>query len=215
MLLWKNFQAIKLSSMYLYGASGHAKVIIEILEKNNIPVKGIFDDNKNITALFNYNVNAYPAGFDPLHDKMIISIGNNSIRKQIASSIDVNFETAIHPFTSISSRSKIGAGTVVMAGVTINAEAIIGKHCIVNTNASIDHECIIEDFVNISPNAALCGNVTVGEGTHIGAGTVVIPGVKIGKWCNIGAGSVVIRDVPDNTTAVGNPSRIIKTNSFI
>ena len=201
--------------MYLYGASGHAKVIIEILEKNNIEVKGIFDDNESITSLFDYNVYSYPNGFDPLHHEMIISIGNNSIRKKIAAEKDVNYGTAIHPFTSISGRSQIGNGTVIMAGVVINSEAAIGKHCIVNTNASIDHECIVEDFVHISPNAALCGNVTVGEGTHIGAGTVVIPGVTIGKWCNIGAGSVVIRDVPDYTTAVGNPSRIIKTNSFI
>lgn len=201
--------------MYLYGASGHAKVIIEILEKNNIQVKGIFDDNESLDSLFEYNVYAYPGSFNPLQEEMIISIGNNSIRKKIAAQKDVNYGTAIHPFTSISSRSQIGTGTVIMAGVVINSEATIGKHCIVNTNASIDHECLIEDFVHISPNTALCGNVKVGEGTHIGAGTVVIPGVTIGKWCNIGAGSVVIRDVPDNTTSVGNPARIIKTNLYI
>lgn len=201
--------------MYLYGASGHAKVIIEILEKNGISIKGIFDDNKAISALFNYSVTAFPGAFDPLADELIISIGNNSIRKKVSEQLQAHFGKAIHPFTSISSRSEIGEGAVVMAGVVINAEASIGKHCIINTNASVDHDCVVADFVHISPNAALCGNVTVGEGTHIGAGTVIIPGVHIGKWCNIGAGSVVIKDVPDFTTAVGNPSRIIKTNLFI
>jgi acetyltransferase EpsM len=49
----------------------------------------------------------------------------------------------------------------------------------------------------------------VGEGTHIGAGVVVLPNLKIGKWCTVGAGAVVICDIPDFTTAVGNPARIL------
>lgn len=201
--------------MFLYGASGHAKVIIEILEKMGQPIQGIFDDNTHIKQLLGFEVLPYPGAFDPLSDSLLISIGNNTIRKKISNQLSVNYGKAVHPFTSISSRSQIGTGTVIMAGVVINSDALIGNHCIINTNASIDHECKLADFVHVSPNAALCGNVTVGEGTHIGAGAVIIPGVTIGKWCNIGAGAVVIRDIPDNTTAVGNPSRIIKTNLFI
>ena len=41
----------------------------------------------------------------------------------------------------------------------------------------------------------------------------MIPSLRIGKWCKIGAGAVVIRDVPDFSTAVGNPARIIRTGS--
>ena len=36
--------------------------------------------------------------------------------------------------------------------------------------------------------------------------------VKIGKWCTIGAGTIVIKDIPDYSTVVGNPGRIIKTS---
>ena len=64
--------------------------------------------------------------------------------------------------------------------------------------------------MHISPNATLSGNVVVGTGTHIGSGAVSIQGIRIGKWCTIGAGTVVIRDVPDFSTVVGNPGRIIK-----
>ena len=32
--------------MYLYGASGHAKVIIDILEANQIKIEGLIDDNQ-------------------------------------------------------------------------------------------------------------------------------------------------------------------------
>lgn len=212
---WKSLPAIKIHLMYLYGASGHGKVIIEILEKSGEKIDGIFDDNPNVTHLLDYLVESFPGSFDLLKDNLILSIGNNSIRKKISLQLKVNYGIAVHPFTSISTRSHLGQGTVVMAGVVINSDATIGDHCIINTNASIDHDCRLGNFVHVSPNAALCGNVEVGEGTHIGAGAVIIPGITIGKWCHIGAGTVVIRNIPDHSTAVGNPSKIIKTNLFI
>ena len=42
--------------MYLYGASGHAKVIIDILRANNEPIEALFDDNEKIHTLFDYPV---------------------------------------------------------------------------------------------------------------------------------------------------------------
>jgi len=40
----------------------------------------------------------------------------------------------------------------------------------------------------------------------------ILPGVHIGKNVVIGAGSVVTKDIPDDTIAVGNPSKVIKDN---
>ena len=59
----------------------------------------------------------------------------------------------------------------------------------------------------------MAGGVHIGEGTHIGIGAIVIEGIKIGKWCKIGAGSVVLEDIPDYSTAVGVPAKIIKVNN--
>ena len=53
--------------------------------------------------------------------------------------------------------------------------------------------------------------VTICDGVWIGGGTVVLPGVTIGRNSVIGAGSVVVKDIPENSIAVGNPCRIIKT----
>lgn len=192
--------------MYLYGASGHSKVIVEILESLSIPVEGLYDDNAAISHIWQYKVTSFPGFFNKANDRLIISIGNNVIRKQIANKLDVQFGLAIHPKTSISARTSIGNGTVVMAGVTVNADTKIGQHCIINTNSSVDHDCILGDYVHISPNAALCGGVQVGEGAHIGAGAVVIPGVKIGAWAVIGAGAVVVKNVPDGIIVKGNPA---------
>ncbi|RFS22027.1 acetyltransferase [Chitinophaga silvatica] len=194
------------NSVYLYGASGHAKVIIEILKSQGMSVAGLFDDNPAINRLWDYEVRpfvgeAYDAPF-------IITIGNNRVRCHLAQRIYVAFTTAIHSKSIISPTANIGNGTVVMPGACINADAVIGKHCIVNTNCSIDHECRIEDYAHISPNATLCGNVTVGEGTHIGAGAVILPGITVGNWAVIGAGAVVTKPVASGTIVVGNPARV-------
>jgi len=196
--------------MYLYGASGHAKVIIEILEKQGVKIHGLFDDNPAIKSLIEYPVLGAYNPKNPLNDELIVSVGINASRKKIAEKYNFNFGKAVHPNAEISSRAFIGEGTVVMGNAIVNCDTKIGKHVIINTSASIDHDCIIEDFVHISPNATLCGGVTVGEGTHIGAGSILIPGVKVGKWAVVGAGSVIIRDVPDYATVVGNPGRVIK-----
>lgn len=191
--------------MYLYGASGHAKVIIEILEAGGITVDGLLDDNVQLQQLWEYKV-FRPDLFDQYEgNEFVISIGSNKIRQQIAGRLPVHYGKAVHPKAIISRRAAVGDGTVIMGGVTVNADTVIGKHCILNTNASVDHDCRLGDFVHISPNVAVCGGVTIGEGSHIGAGAVIIPGVKIGHWAVIGAGCVVIRNVEDGQVVVGNP----------
>ncbi len=197
--------------IYLIGAGGHAKVILEILEQRDIEIGGLVDNNPELTSLLGYRV-AYelPGIFDPNDDFVIVSIGKNEIRKKVVNSNFYKYLTAIHQNSNISTRSTIGNGSVVMAGVTINSSVKIGAHTIINTNASIDHDCLIEDFVHISPNVALGGDVRIGEGAHIGIGASIIQGVIIGKWATIGAGSVIIKDIPDYAVVVGVPGKIIK-----
>ncbi len=200
-----------MNKVYLYGASGHGKVIAEILEQNGDTIQGVFDDNPAIKALLDYpSMGEFDASKLSRNARMIISIGNNDIRRKLAHQLSVPFATAIHPSASVSERSTIGDGSVVMAGVSVNANVSVGEHVILNTNCSIDHDCELGNFVHVSPNVALAGNVKVGEGTHLGIGSCVIQGIIIGKWATIGAGTVVITDVPDHAVIVGNPGRIIK-----
>lgn len=200
---------------FLYGASGHAKVIAEILEENNVQIGGLFDDNDNIKKLLDYKCLGKFSVELLKQNKLIITVGDNKIRRKIFKSFpNVEYSTAIDVSANISKRASVENGTVVMKGVSVNSSVKIGAHCIINTNSSIDHDCVIDDFVHISPNAALAGNVKVGEGTHIGTGVSVIPNLKIGKWCVIGAGAVIIKDVPDYSVVVGNPGRVIKKNDL-
>lgn len=198
----------------LYGAGGHSQVIKDLVESNGDEITTTFDDrpsgrhhaSKNVTMGARHDLASFPHEGEPI----IIAIGDNAKRAEISHFLKSDFETVIHHSAIVSPSTKIGIGTVVYAGAIIQPNTVIGKHVIINTGASIDHDNCIGNFVHISPKVALCGHVEVGEGSHVGAGAVVIPKVKIGKWCIIGAGTVVLKDVPDYTTIVGNPGRIIK-----
>ncbi|GAA4311533.1 acetyltransferase [Compostibacter hankyongensis] len=195
----------------LYGAGGHAKVVIDVLKSTNKKIIGLIDDNVSNSSLWGYPIYRSIKDLRSTIDySLIISIGNNQVRKRIAENLTgLFFINAAHISAALSDSCIVKEGTVIMPNVSVNADAKIGRHVILNTNSSIDHDCIIEDFVHLSPNVALSGKVYVGEGTHIGTGASVIPEVKIGRWTTIGAGTVIIRDIPDYAIVVGNPGKII------
>lgn len=200
--------------MHIIGGGGHAKVIIDNLQKANKEIKGVWDEDNRIISVLEQpivgNLEAFKqSGYSPV----IIGIGSNQIRKKIADQLNVEFGLAVHPDSVIALSAKLGGGTVVMGNATVNSDVVIGQHVIINTNASVDHDCVIGNYVHISPQAGLAGNVQIGEGTHVGMRAVIIQSIKVGKWATIGAGAVVIRDVPDYAVVVGNPGRIIKYNS--
>lgn len=199
--------------IYLYGAGGHAKVILETLRAQSFADFRIVDSKREGTLLGLPIYNHLKIEELTPDDSLIIAVGDNEARKLIDGKYAfVKKIQAIHPSANISPSVTLGEGTVVMAGATIQADTRIGKQCIINTNSSVDHDNIIGDFVHISPNAAIAGAVEIGEGTHIGIGACIIQGVKIGSWATIGAGAVVIDDIPDRAVVVGNPGRIIKYN---
>lgn len=193
--------------MILYGASGHAKVIIDILEANGVSIDYVVDDNPLIKELLGYEVRRNSG----VYDEALIAIGSNEIRHRIVQSIVVGrYMTAVHPTAVVSPRASIGCGTVVMQGAIIQSSVRMGNHCIVNTGAVVEHDCVLSDYVHVAPHATLAGNVCVGERTWIGAGSVVRQGIAIGADCVIGAGAVVIKDVPDHAVMAGVPAKLIK-----
>lgn len=190
--------------MVLYGASGHAKVVIDILEANNVPIDYIVDDDYSISELLGYNVRHGCS----LFDEVLVAIGACQQRKAVVENIIANkFTIAIHPSAIISPRARIEDGTVIMQGAIVQSCASIGKHCVVNTGASVGHDVTLSDYVHVAPQAVVTGNVQVGECTWIGAGAVIRQGIKIGSNCMIGAGAVVVKDVTDGDTVVGNPAK--------
>lgn len=199
-----------INKVYLYGASGHAKVVMDIAKLASVDVACLIDDNPSVNSLVGLPVVHSADGLSPV----IVTVGDCSKRREIVEKLGKRvFLTVVHPTAIKAESTELGSGTVVMAGAILNPYVTVGNHCIINTGAALDHNVKIGDFVHIAPHCTLCGEVEVGEGTWVGAGTTIIQGIHIGKNCYIGAGSVVVKDIPDGALCYGNPARVIrKTN---
>lgn len=198
-----------MATINLFGGSGHAKVISDLIYMQGDTVGIVYDDNPEGKEINGTKVKGATDG--RINELLMVAIGSNESRYLIVRRYpDAIYAKVIAPSAQISTSVQIDDGTVVMHGAIIQAESKIGKHCIINTGASVDHECIVGDFAHIAPHSTLCGNVHVGEGAFIGAGATVIPGIKIGKWATVAAGATVVSDVPDRAVVAGVPAKIIR-----
>jgi len=200
----------------IIGGSGHAKVVIEILqESGRFEIVGC--TVKNSAAPFVLDV---PVFGDDSHLPKVyasgvhlafVAIGNNRLRKTLThEALAVGFElvNAVSPRAVLSPRVELCNGVAVMAGAVINSCVRLGTGCIINTGATVDHDCNIGDWAHVAPGTNVAGSVTVGEGAFLGIGSRVIPNTSIGEWTTVGAGAVVIRNLPPNVTAIGVPARV-------
>lgn len=96
--------------------------------------------------------------------------------------------------------TKIGYGFYIGHGVGI----------VINGGTTIGNNVNVSQFLSIGTNK--CTPATIGDNVYIGPNTCIIEDVKIGSNTTVAAGSVVIRDIPENSTAVGCPAKVIGEN---
>lgn len=200
------------------GASGHAKVVIDVLEKQGAyNAISLIDDNPELKGLdiYGYKVLGGKTDISSRNGNLcLVAIGDNRIRYEVSSWLELNgfslSEAVVHPSAQLARGSSIGSGSVVMAGSVVNSDSSVGKNTVINTGATIDHDCLIGNSVHVAPGATICGGVSVGDLTLIGAGATIHPNVKIGKNVTVGAGATVLNDVEDNVSVVGTPAKVIK-----
>lgn len=107
----------------------------------------------------------------------------------------------------IGARCKISSHSFICEGVTIEEGVFIG-HGVIFTNDR--HPRALNPDGRLKTEADwICQKIVVKRGASIGSGTILLGGVEIGENAMVGAGSVVTRDVPAETTVVGNPARIM------
>lgn len=210
-------------NIVIVGSAGHAKVIIDIVEKEQrFELIGLIDSTRQLgETTLRYPVLGSEEDLNRLcKDESIegglIAIGDNWQRHLVAEKIssmipDFRFVTAIHPSAQIGRNVEIARGTVIAAGAVVNPDSRIGAFCIVNTNSSLDHDCEMRDFSSLAPGVAVAGKVTVGEFSAICLDAAVGNGVVIGAHTVVGAGSVVLKDIPSHALAFGIPARVVRT----
>jgi UDP-N-acetylbacillosamine N-acetyltransferase len=210
-----------LETVVIWGASGHALVVADILcLMGNYSVVGYLDSVNASRRGESFGGAVILGGHEQLEvikrsgvSSLALGVGDCTARLKlvdIALDFGFNLITATHPSAIVAASARIGAGSVLSAGSVVNPEAKLGRAVIVNTCASVDHECEIGDGVHVSPGAHLAGRVTVGRGTSLGIGSVTRDGIRIGEGCIVGAGAVIVSDLPDHVLAYGVPARVIR-----
>jgi len=211
-----------MKNIIIIGSSGHAKVIIDIVEKEKkFNIIGLIDKFRKIDEeTLGYKIIGKEEDIPILIKKHnldggIIAIGDNWMRSKVYENIkfiqpDFNFVPTIHPSAQIAKNVTVGNGTAIMAGVIVNSNLSIGNHCILNTNSSLDHDSVMEDFSSLAPNATTGGNVKIGKFSAISLGANIINGIIIEEQSVIGAGSVVLKNIPKFSIAYGIPAKVIR-----
>lgn len=196
-----------MEKIIILGMGGHAKSIIDAIERENkyeiagyvvndcrdalgdkkYPVLGKDDD---LSGLFQQGIHNAAIG--------IGFLGKSNLRKRLyekIKNIGYNLPVVCDPTAIIASGVSIGDGTFIGKGAILNTDSQIGKMCIINTGAIVEHDCQVGDFSHISVGTVLCGEVLVGTEAFIGANATVIQGRKVEDGCIVGAGEVIKKNV--------------------
>ena len=206
----------------VFGASGHAKVVLDIVERQSVyETVSLLDRYKpSGTECGGFHVNGSLEDLRAARSRhpaleVVVAIGDNWARARIAAELEqvcpgIRFAIVIHPSAEIGRDVDVGAGTVIMAGAVVNPAARIGEGCILNTRASLDHDSTMGRFASLGPAATIGGGVQIGEYSSVGMGATVIQELSVGAHTVIGAGAVGVRSIPDSVVAFGTPARVIR-----
>lgn len=193
--------------IYVLGAGGHAKVIIDALRSQGLTPSGVVDPvAPNDHKVLGVNV----IGDDEVLKKFApdsIWLANgvgatphsrvNTKLFEIWRDKGYSFIKVQHASAVVSAHAVVHEGSQIMAGAVVQAASVIEAGVVINTGARVDHDCVIGQHCFIAPSVTICGGVKVQERTFIGAGAVLLPGVRIGANALIAANALVFDDVAD------------------
>jgi len=115
----------------------------------------------------------------------------------------------------ISQLSRFLTGIEIHPGACIGHRFFIdhGMGVVIGETAEIGDDVLIYQGVTLGGTGHEKGkrHPTIGNHVVIGTGAKVLGGITIGNNVKIGAGSVVVKSVPDESTVVGIPGRVVRS----
>ena len=119
-------------------------------------------------------------------------------------------------FTSariVSQLSRTLTGIEIHPGAKIGRRFFIdhGMGVVIGETAEIGDDVLLYQGVTLGGTGKVSGkrHPTLGNGVVVGTGAKILGNIRVGDYSKIGAGSVVVRPVPDQSTVVGIPGRVV------
>lgn len=194
----------------ILGAGGFAREAHTWAIHSNIPIVGFYDENSDgETTLHHIPVTSCLTMFKGC--EFFVGVGDPQTKKKLwAQALGAGLTPAfplIHPSAIVGMGVQIGFGVIICPKVVVTTDAYVRNGVMLNLGVTVGHNCEIAEFVTVSPGANISGGVTVGMGAYIGTNATIREKVKIGEGATVGMGAVVLKDVPAQTTMIGNPAR--------
>jgi serine O-acetyltransferase len=115
----------------------------------------------------------------------------------------------------LSQVSRFLTGIEIHPGATIGRRFFIdhGMGVVIGATTEIGDDVLLYQGVTLGGTGNEQGkrHPTIGNNVVVGTGAKVLGSIRIGNNVKIGAGSVVVRPVPDNSTVVGIPGRVVRS----
>lgn len=201
----------------LFGASGHARAIDDVLRRQGSGVAAVVAPTGAWPSAEVLRTDANGVRWALEHGTpAVVAIGDNLRRLKLAYELldaGVGVPPIVAHSATIATDARLEAGCVVMEHAHVGPRVVAGTGCIINTAAVVEHDCVLDDGVHCAPRSVLGGEVRCGLGALVGIGASVLPGVRIGGEVRIGAGAVVLGEVPPQTTVAGVPAREVHARS--
>jgi len=200
----------------IYGASGCGRGIMPLLsaELAGSDATLVFiDDAAQAVQVNGYEVWTFERFARAGSSAAVLAIANGRVRAML----DLRCAKAGVHVTGVKAANivimddvQISPGALLSPFVTLTSNIRIGRCFHANLYSYVEHDCVIGDYVTFAPGVHCNGNVTIDDHAYIGSGAVIRQGIRIGAAATVGMGAVVTKDVPEGTTVVGNPARIME-----
>lgn len=116
----------------------------------------------------------------------------------------------------ISQRTRHKTGIEIHPGAKIGKRPVIdhGMGIVIGETAEIGDDCLLYQGVTLGGTGKETGkrHPTIGNNVLVGSGAKVLGPFKVGDNSRVAANSVVLREIPENSTAVGSPARVVRQN---
>ena len=116
----------------------------------------------------------------------------------------------------ISQACRRRTGIEIHPGATIGKRLVIahGMGIVIGETAEIGDDCLIYHGVTLGGTGKDVGkrHPTIGNHVLIGTGAKVLGPITVGDGSRVAANAVVLKDIPENSTAVGSPARVVKVD---
>ena len=196
---------------FVYGAGGHALVVMDCAELCGFEIAGFVDDFSHASDRRVAGKPVYPATVIQPGDTVFMGFGDNKMRQQTGRDLlarGVEVKTLIHPSAVVSRYAKIGVGCYVGANAVVDPECEIGDFVILNKSSVVSHNTVIGEAAHLCPGSMCAGWCLVGERCFLGIGTKVTARIKLGADVYVGAGAVIVEScIKQGVLLYGVPAR--------